>query len=283
MAKQGEDHWAARWRALGWKHDLWAYVRFYRALRPGERAPWLGELGVQGRATFGEGEEVVVAPEVVAQLKPYLLDAEQAVDAALGRLRDEAEANRYCTRLGVAVGVTRTRSRDHHQATKPLVAAVGEIARRVCERWSLRVVPNPQGRSVWLRRNHLHVTARRLDGAISSLINPFVVWEIKEYWGGGEGKAGGSKMSDAVYECHLVGLELRAFEDRSGAAAVRHVVFVDGRQQWQARRSDLLRLLDLEAQGLIDRLVVGRDVETVWESALEAMVREARAASSTSD
>jgi hypothetical protein len=59
----------------------------------------------------------------------------------------------------------------------------------------------------------LHVSARNLDGAIPSLANPYLVWEIKEYWGKTKG---GSKMSDAVYECHLVGLELRDFETRGG-------------------------------------------------------------------
>ena len=55
-----------------------------------------------------------------------------------------------------------------------------------------------------------------------------MVWEIKEYWGKTKG---GSKMSDAVYECALVGLELRDFEERTGAPRVQHVVFVDGKDQ----------------------------------------------------
>jgi hypothetical protein len=218
-----------------------------------------------------------IAREHVALVASYIPAAEQAVEAAMSRLRTEDEANQFCKNLKVDVAVTRTRSADHHQATKPMVAAVGEIARRVCDRWSLRLVDNPQGRNVWLTRNHLHVSARRLDGSVSSLVNPFAVWEIKEYWGGGLGKAGGSKMSDAVYECHLVGQELRSFE-RSSGARVRHFVFVDGRSQWGSRRSDLLRLLDLEAQGFVDRLFVGKDVEAVWENVLEQTVLEATAA-----
>lgn len=65
--------------------------------------------------------------------------------------------------------------------------------------------------------------------------------------------------------------ELRTFEQKSGSK-VRHFVFVDGRNQWGSRRSDMLRLLDLEAQGFIDRLFVGRDVESRWESALEGTI-----------
>ena len=70
-------------------------------------------------------------------------------------------------------------------------------------------------------------------------------------------------MSDAVYECHLVGLELRMFEAKCGFS-IDHIVFVDGKQQWDSRKSDLLRLIDLHQQGLIDHLVVGREVESDW-------------------
>ena len=52
----------------------------------------------------------------------------------------------------------------------------------------------------------LRTLARRVDGACPGVVNPIAIWEIKEYWGKTKG---GSKMSDAVYECHLVGRELR--------------------------------------------------------------------------
>ena len=105
------------------------------------------------------------------------------------------------------------------------------------------------------------------------MTNPRVVWEIKEYWGK---TSGGSKMSDAVYECNLVGRELREYEERSGVQ-VEHVVFVDGREQWHARKSDLARFVDLLNQGLIDTLIIGKDVETDWERSLDgALDRTAR-------
>lgn len=70
-------------------------------------------------------------------------------------------------------------------------------------------------------------------------------------------------MSDAVYECHLVGLEIRMFESRSGIP-IEHIVFVDGKEQWNCRKSDLLRFIDLHQQGLIDHLIIGREVESDW-------------------
>lgn len=78
-------------------------------------------------------------------------------------------------------------------------------------------------------------------------------------------------MSDAVYECNLVGRELREFEERSGAK-VAHVVFVDGKEQWFHRQSDMKRFIDLFHQGLIDNLFVGRDVETEWRGTLSTLV-----------
>jgi hypothetical protein len=78
-------------------------------------------------------------------------------------------------------------------------------------------------------------------------------------------------MSDAVYECALVGLELRQFEDRVGAPSVLHVVFLDGKDQWSSCKSDLKRFIDLFHQGLIDDLIVGREVETEWPSLLRSV------------
>ena len=61
-------------------------------------------------------------------------------------------------------------------------------------------------------------------------------------------------MSDAMYECALGGLRLRQFEERAGAPGVLHVVFLDGKDQWSSRKSDLKRFIDLFHQGLIDYL-----------------------------
>ena len=154
-------------------------MRFGRALNRFARARWLEELIADQKLEVGEGQALAVDRELIDLVAAYVPDAERVVDAAMGRMRTEPEANAYCETLKVEVGVTRTRSADHHQATKPLVAAVAEVARKVCDRWSLRLVDNPQGRNVWLARNHLHVSARRLDGAVSSLVNPFAVWRSK--------------------------------------------------------------------------------------------------------
>ena len=70
-------------------------------------------------------------------------------------------------------------------------------------------------------------------------------------------------MSDAIYECQLVGQELRSFED-IGGPRVRHYAILDGSQQWSARQSDLKRAVDLLCWGLLDELLVGKEVLTEW-------------------
>ena len=111
-----------------------------------------------------------------------------------------------------------------------------------------------------LSDDYVWVSPRRLDGALPGLFNPVAIWEIKEYWGV---TGGGSKMSDAIYECQLVGQELRAFEALHGVE-LAHYVVLDGKAQWASRRSDLRRAVDLLCMGLVDELVVGREALTDW-------------------
>ncbi len=80
-------------------------------------------------------------------------------------------------------------------------------------------------------------------------------------------------MSDAVYECNLVGRELREFEENANVS-VTHVVFVDGKEQWGVRVSDLTRFIDLTNQGLIDCLFVGKQIENELEIFLDGIVKK---------
>jgi hypothetical protein len=183
-------------------------------------------------------------------------------------MRDQAAAIAFARGVKAKIRVTATKSADHHQSSAATVAAVSFLAEKVCKAKGTECDTAPQRRCVWLARNHLHVTARNLDGAAPALLFPKVVWEIKEYWGKTKG---GSKMSDAVYECHLVGRELREFEERA-KVSVTHVAFVDGKTQWGHRQSDLRRFIDLFHQGFIDHLLIGKEVETDWEVLLGSLL-----------
>jgi hypothetical protein len=169
----------------------------------------------------------------------YLDEREENYQQAFATLRSKDEALAYCEGLKLQVKMTTTKLEGWTDSPKAMIAAVTNIAKLACEKKGVSLVENPQRRCVWLQDNNLHVSGRNLDGAIPALYRPELVWEIKEYWGGGKGKAGGSKMSDAVYECNLVGRELREFEDRTGHPHINHIVFLDGKSQWGARDSDL--------------------------------------------
>lgn len=259
-----------KWRGLGWRHPLWDYVRFYSVVRAqGGKVRERWEEKLRGSTMEIDANHDLAIPDGHADLFfDYLDRREKDFDNAVNSLRTEEEALAFCDRIGAEVTKTRTQSQDHHQSSKAMVAAVSYIAGEHCLERGLDFNVAPSRRCVWLVNNWLHVTARNLDGAIPSLDSPELIWEIKEYWGKTKG---GSKMSDAVYECALVGRELREFEERSGASRIPHAVFLDGKDQWASRSSDLRRFIDLFHQGIIDHLFVGREVETEWKSSLNSL------------
>ncbi len=259
-----------KWRQLGWRHPLWDYVRFYTVVR-GQKADlrekWIANMR-DARLEIVPGQYIPIDPEDARLFFEYLDARDEHFDEATDLLRTEEEALAFCRHIEVEASTNATRLAGYHQSSKSLIAGVAAVAQLVCDEKGTQFVPNPQRRCAWLVENHLHVTARNLDGAIPSLANPSIIWEIKEYWGKTKG---GSKMSDAVYECNLVGRELREFEERS-KARITHIVFVDGKEQWSYRQADLKRFLDLFHQGLIDHLLVGREVETKWKSTLASLL-----------
>jgi hypothetical protein len=257
------------WRELGYKHIVWELLRFYLAIKsePKQNA-WLRDIEKNCAISTGK-EPFPLQKSDVDLLVSYLEDRETAFNVAADRLRNEKQARKFCDDNNISFGTTSTKSKDHHQASKSLVATVSAIARDECSKMGIPLNHNPQTRCVWCSSNGLHVTARNLDGAIPSTNNPTIIWEIKEYWGKTKG---GSKMSDAIYECNLVGRELRDFEKKANLS-ITHAVFVDGREQWAQRKSDLNRLIDLAHQGLIDLLLVGTDVETEWRDNLVKLLK----------
>jgi hypothetical protein len=210
---------------------------------------------------------------MIPRLAGYTQFRDSAADDLLAKARTEEEALADFARLSSEV-VTRygTQSADHHQSSKVMVKTVEVLTRAICVERGLQVNVNPQKRAAIISGDHIWVSPRRLDGALTSLLNPVGLWEIKEYWGG---TAGGSKMSDAIYECQLVGQELRAFEDVYGQH-VLHYAILDGVQQWNHRKSDLRRAIDLLCAGLLDELLVGEEVLSEWPRIVSAMTELVR-------
>lgn len=272
---------SSNYQDLGWEHELWDVVRYFRSIGKNEkklREFWLSHLREKtslavivtdkGSKKCEIHGSVPLKQETVDLFFKYLVDSENQYHMLKEHFRTEEEALNFCKELKVEVFTTATKSLDHHQSSKSLVAAVSQISSEGAAKFGFDIDIDPQHRCVWFKERDLYVTARNLDGAIPCLVNPFVVWEIKEYWGKTKG---GSKMSDAVYECLLVGRELREYEEKH-ESRIYHVVFVDGKEQWEHRVSDFIRFIDLYNQRIIDTLIIGREVESKWRSTLHKIL-----------
>lgn len=105
----------------------------------------------------------------------------------------------------------------------------------------------------------LRTLSRRVDGAFPSVINPIVIWEIKEYY---YTTTFGSRVADGVYETLLDGLELEELE-ASAKRKVQHLLIVDDYfTWWECGRSYLCRIIDMLHMGYVDEVLFGREVIT---------------------
>lgn len=130
--------------------------------------------------------------------------------------------------------------------------------------------PDPRG-LIYLLNNKkvIGASSRRFDGAYPSIYNPKIVWEIKEYY---YSKSFGSRVADAVYEAELDGYEFNSIYDRTGQK-VHHVMFIDSHYTfWELGKSYLCRFVDILNMGLLDELIIGREVVTRWPEVLKDYV-----------
>ena len=87
-------------------------------------------------------------------------------------------------------------------------------------------------------KHPLRTFSRRVDGAFPSAINPFAIWEIKEYY---YTKTFGSRVADGVYETLLDGMEIEELRNSEGRD-IKHYLFVDSHYTWwECGRSYLCR------------------------------------------
>lgn len=123
---------------------------------------------------------------------------------------------------------------------------------------------------VWDDENHIiGASSRRFDGAIPSIESPVMVWEIKEYY---YATTFGSRIADGVYETQLDGFEFKELYDRTGKK-VHHTLFIDAyRTWWMQGKSYLCRIIDTLNCGLVDEVIVGREVFSRWPELLDSIL-----------
>jgi hypothetical protein len=120
----------------------------------------------------------------------------------------------------------------------------------------------------------LRTLARRVDGAFPSVVNPVVVWEIKEYY---HTTTFGSRVADGVYESLLDGMELEELRQHEGRD-VKHYLMVDAHYTWwDCGRSYLCRLIDMLHMGYVDEVLFGHEVVERLPAIVAQWVRAARA------
>ena len=230
------------YRDIGQDDKFWQMIRFSYSLRGNERKEFVTNLSNPESKLC---KYLDVNDEYRKKLASYISFRDSQFTKALNLLRTETQSREACKKRGISWKLTKVRNKTHHQSSKTMISIVNDIAEKVCNRYSKTVNIDPRSRCTWKKKEHLHVTARNLDGAIPGLDNPFLIWEIKEYWGKSKG---GSKMSDAVYECELVGRDIKEYQEKTNTK-IYHVVFLDGKDQWEKRKSDLYRFFDLKKQG----------------------------------
>jgi hypothetical protein len=121
---------------------------------------------------------------------------------------------------------------------------------------------NPRSLAVVTTDGRLTRTLSRwMDGAYPDTVDPFAIWETKEYYGT---TTFGSRVADGVYETMLDGEELAELATSEGRK-VHHYLVVDDRYTWwECGRAYLCRLMDILHMGLVDEVLFGREVLTRW-------------------
>lgn len=115
------------------------------------------------------------------------------------------------------------------------------------------------------KRNLVGTSSRRFDGAFPGIVSPLLVWEIKEYY---YTTTFGSRIADGVFETQLDGFEMKELYSRTGKK-VHHVLFIDAYNTWwNMGKSYLCRIIDALNYGLVDEVIVGREVFSRWPEVL---------------
>lgn len=130
---------------------------------------------------------------------------------------------------------------------------------------------DPRGLTfIWDESNNIiGASSRRFDGAFPSISSPLIVWEIKEYY---YATTFGSRVADGIYETQLDGFEFKELYDRTGRK-VFHVLFVDAyKTWWEQGKPYLCRLIDALNMGLVDEVIIGREVFTRWPGLLHQII-----------
>ena len=231
-------------------HRFWRLVQYLRTnpslLRTLQRVKKGESLPPQEFVELGLVKDGELS-ELGLEILKYFDKRAKQVEEAIRRLRTRERASEDLMELGLSVNEMELKSGKFRRiVSKEVEYLLDKLG-----------IPHKKTDSYfWIRiGNDVYTSPRKVDKTIPGPVNPEVIIEIKEYWGE---KAGGSKMTNAIYETLAVASVLKKAR-RCGYSA-RYVIILDGRKQWQSRKSDLGRFLDLLNSGVIDELLCGEEI-----------------------
>jgi len=231
-------------------HRFWRLVQYLRTnpslLRTLERVKKGESLPPQEFVELGLVKDGELS-ELGLEILKYFDKRAKQVEEAIRRLRTRERASEDLMELGLSVNEMELKSGKFRRiVSKEVEYLLDKLG-----------IPHKKTDSYfWIRiGNDIYTSPRKVDKTIPGPVNPEVIIEIKEYWGE---KAGGSKMTNAIYETLAVASVLKKAR-RCGYSA-RYVIILDGKKQWQSRKSDLGRFLDLLNSGVIDELLCGEEI-----------------------
>ncbi len=180
-------------------------------------------------------------------VEPALMQANEA-EALFKRLRKNLKS---------ALPIAMNKQSGKKKKPAYLTGMVGMLIESVRGAWPCDY--DPRALTAFTREGvPVRTLSRRVDGAFPAVINPVAIWEIKEYY---HTTTFGSRVADGVYETQLDGMELEELRQMEGID-VKHYLFLDAHYTWwQCGRSYLCRIYDMVNMGLVDEVIVGRQVE----------------------
>lgn len=119
------------------------------------------------------------------------------------------------------------------------------------------------------RGNIVGASSRRFDGVYPDTMYPKIVWEIKEYY---YTTTFGSRIADGIYETLLDGFELNEIHSRT-EQKIFHILFIDAYDTWWGKgKSYLCRIIDALNMGLVDEVIIGKEIFLRWPMLLRQLV-----------
>ena len=202
-------------------------------------------------------------------VKNQLMDADTA-KAAFDQLRRLYVSNNYVCKLPM------NKQKGNMARINYFTAIINIIAEKVIRESSkydgtLGFNDDPRGLAFVLNDDGalIGASSRRFDGAYPDIVNPKAVWEIKEYY---YTTTFGSRVADGVYETQLDGYEFRDIESNYNKK-VFHIFFTDAYKTWWIDgKSYLCRIIDFLNAGLVDEVIIGREVFTRWPELFKELV-----------